>query len=97
MVNQISESYRIGGIQPPKPPEKSEKVERQAPARTRSSSAAQLIPELHDKVEISKEAREAAKADGITQDALPKETTAAVGNSWYSVGYKMAVEEQSDA
>ena len=94
MVDKIAGIYS-GQAQPTPQPSKSrktEKTESSAPSRP-STVAARLVPDMHDRVEISEEGRAAARAMGASEDVkLPEGTTEAVTSSWYSSGYKYALD-----
>ena len=91
MVDGISRIYS-NQIQPTKPAKSSEKKS-SAPANG-EERLSQLVPDLKDKVEISAEGREAARAHAVGSDfELPAGDLDAVTRNWYSVGYRMAVEQ----
>ncbi len=85
-------------LEPIRSTEKSKKADRSESRSSESKRsegfAASLIPDLHDKVEISEEGRQAARAESgePVEAALPEETTQAVSDNWLSVGYQMARE-----
>ncbi|MDP8208010.1 MAG: hypothetical protein P9L92_15200 [Candidatus Electryonea clarkiae] len=91
MVNGISRVYS-NQIQQAKVKETSDK---KVPARSESrQSVERLLPDLHDKVEISDEGRKAAATGSVTaENNVSKEDVEAIGDNWYGAGYRMAANE----
>lgn len=98
MVDLLSKTYGLGGIQPTKPTNKPDASKSKKAEETDSvpaEGAAKLIPNLADKVEISEAALEKARA--VRPERTMVEESNAIQNSWYSAGFRMAAEESGSA
>lgn len=98
MIDQISRVYGSNSLLPPGKTSKS--TTKQAPDLPSAKGASGLIPDLEDKVEISKEGLAAAKTlstDGKISSEISQDITDSVNESWYSVGYKAVINDLGEA
>jgi len=94
MFDQISRIYGPGELLPLKPTEKTTKKTTEKSESLRGTE--RLLPDLKDRVEISEEGLKAAKLSLLSEESpVSSETTQAIQDNWYRVGYKIASQELS--